>query len=476
MDRKGSASGVLGRAASLLLAGLALLTSTIGSAGPVSAGSSPRAATAVTPSPPGSLLWRVRYNGPAGGADEATAVGVSPDGSKVYVTGSSYGAALNADFATIAYNASTGARVWVKRYNGPAGGNDGATAMTVSPDGSRVFVTGPSWGESSGDDYATVAYAASTGAQLWAHRYDGGGLDDPTAIGVTPDGSEVFVTGSSQSAAGDWDYLTVGYTAATGSQFWTRRFDGGYNDNASSLGVSPDGTTVFVTGTQYGGPSNDTMDYTTIAYDTATGAQVWKGRYNGGWDDYASTLAVGPVGSKVYVAGGSYDGTRFNNATVSYDGSTGAQGWVTHNGSTDYHSNSIPMVRVSPDGSEIVVAGSVFDNVNAHDYVTYAYGASTGSLLWTHRYSSPGYSGDLPADLRFSPSGPRVYVTGMSASGPNTFAYKASTGATLWSRRARGKPVALTIAPGGSKVFVAGTYSSGTLDGTDYIVSAYRAP
>jgi DNA-binding beta-propeller fold protein YncE len=40
----------------------------------------------------GSQLWLARYDGPGHGSDEAQSVAVSPDGTKVYVTGTSQGA------------------------------------------------------------------------------------------------------------------------------------------------------------------------------------------------------------------------------------------------------------------------------------------------------------------------------------------------------------------------------------------------
>ena len=86
----------------------------------------------------------------------------------------SFGSTTSSDYATVAYDASTGTELWVTRYNGPGNGDDyAAYALGMSPDGSAVFVTGYSRGSTSGFDYATVAYDATTGAELWASRYNG---------------------------------------------------------------------------------------------------------------------------------------------------------------------------------------------------------------------------------------------------------------------------------------------------------------
>src|SRR5207249_4915568 len=113
----------------------------------------------------------------------------------VFVTGFIPGSTHYPDYATVAYDASTGARLWVKRYNGPGNAYDLARALGVSPDGTTVFVTGSSLRSASTYDYATVAYDASTGARLWVKRYNGpaNGSDGAYALGVSPDGSTVFV-------------------------------------------------------------------------------------------------------------------------------------------------------------------------------------------------------------------------------------------------------------------------------------------
>jgi DNA-binding beta-propeller fold protein YncE len=358
----------------------------------------------------GARLWAARYRD-----GTAAAVAVSPDGTTVYVTGSWQGA-TSADYATVAYNARTGAQLWAARYDGPAGGNDYASAVSVSPGGSRVYVTGSSDGATS-TDYATVAYSAATGARLWAARYNGAGkygYDSPNAMAVSPGGSRVYVTGRSQGAKTS-DYATVAYRAATGARLWAAR----YHRTASSFDIAyavaagPGGNSVYVTGSSQEGESSD---YATVAYNAATGARLWLARYR---DGAATAMRVSPDGSRVYVTGssqGRHDPGE--DATVAYRAATGTRQWVAryHSPNTDDGANSL---AVSPSGTRLYVTGSSLGPKSA-GYATVAYRAATGARLWAARYDGPGNSHDFAYAVVLGPAGTRVYVTGSSYAGKSS--------------------------------------------------------
>src|SRR5215831_6583220 len=161
----------------------------------------------------GKQLWVRRYNGPANRHDFATSVAVSPGGARVFVTGQSSGGATSIDYATVAYTAAAGRRLWVSRYNGPANASE-ASSVAVSPAGTTVYVTGFSEGPAAEDDYATVAYSAATGGQRWVSRYAGpsNGNSSACCMAVSPGGTRVFVTGYSYGGTTTGiDYATVAY-------------------------------------------------------------------------------------------------------------------------------------------------------------------------------------------------------------------------------------------------------------------------
>jgi PQQ-like domain len=186
----------------------------------------------------------------------------------VLVTGLSAGSGTGDDYATVAYDATSGARQWVKRYNGSANGADDAYDLAVSPDGSKAFVTGRSAGSGSDYDYATIAYDAATGAKQWAKRYNGpgNGADVATSVATSPDGATLIVTGQSVGSGGSDDYATVSYDPATGARQWLKRYNGSASgdDDASALAFGPGSHRVFVTGRSAGSGSD--FDYATVAY------------------------------------------------------------------------------------------------------------------------------------------------------------------------------------------------------------------
>jgi 6-phosphogluconolactonase (cycloisomerase 2 family) len=312
----------------------------------------------------GAQQWVKIYNSPGDNGDFAYSLAVSPTGGAVFVTG------VSGQYATtVAFNTSTGAQLWAKSYNNPAGTRSQSNSVTVSPSGKTVFVTG--YSVTTTIDYITVAYNAATGAQVWAKRYNGTGNSDDqaTSVTVSPAGSAVYVTGKSTGTNGVYDYATVAYNAATGAQLWAARYNGPGNIGAQAhvVAASPGGESVFVTGETTAGSG----DYATVAHDATTGAQQWVKLYNGPTDstDEALSMAVSSTGNAVYVTGESL-GTKgfYDYATVAYNPSTGAQLWATRYNAPSNVDAQADSVAVSPTGKTVFVTGYTGGN-----YTTVAY-------------------------------------------------------------------------------------------------------
>jgi WD40 repeat protein len=423
----------------------------------------------------GDELWVSRFNGPGDDFDSASAIAVSPDGSTVFVLGdtdvASYGPS---DWVTLAYDAATGLPRWVEHYG--SAGFDYSQAIAVSPNGSRVFVTGWREGANGTSDWATVGYDAATGGMLWDVIYAPSTfIDGSRAIGVSPDSSTVFVTGLSYSGT-NWNYTTTAYGAADGTKLWLRTYDGPIHgdDEGELLAVSPDGSTVFVSG--YSDGEGADADYATIAYDARTGSRLWLGRYDSPYhyNDYPEALMLSPDGARVFVTGHADSLDQPNRyATVAYDAATGSTLWVRRSKGRTINDEA-NAAAVSPDGSELFVTGYT-DDGRGRNYGTVAYDAGTGAELWRQGYDGPGEDQDTAYATGVTPDGSVVFVTGSSAgkwSGGDfgTVAYDAATGAVLWIKRYNGpgndvdNGEALVVSPDGSTVFVAGTSDGGATD------------
>jgi hypothetical protein len=208
--------------------------------------------------------WVQRYNGPGNNEDEARAVAADTNGN-VFVTGTSYGAGSDSDFATIAYS-SAGAPLWTNRYNGPENYDDEAMALGLDCAG-NVFVTGYSLSSASGYDYVTIKYS-NAGLPLWTNRFNGPMNDDDMPTALVVDGAgDVYVTGTS-IGSGYEDYATIKYSSA-GAPVWTNRYNGTGNRPDQATGIALGGSNVFVTGNSTG--SGGGRDFATVKYEIVSG-------------------------------------------------------------------------------------------------------------------------------------------------------------------------------------------------------------
>lgn len=180
----------------------------------------------------------------------------------------------------------------MSRFDGPATGEDSAGSMTINPQGSTLFVTGTSenrrmnsiYGSIKFKEWATVVYDTSDGQQKWVSRSSGFYGYSTYSIAVSPDGSRVFVAAESGSG---WapDYTTVAYVSETDNQTWTARYNGtgDAGDYPRSMAVSPSGDHIYVTGLSWGTYGGD---FLTVSYDTG-----WCG--SGGYKDGVVTTVGG---------------------------------------------------------------------------------------------------------------------------------------------------------------------------------------
>jgi len=419
----------------------------------------------------GAVIWEQRYAGLSRGQGVGECVAVDAGGN-VIVTGSSEGNDSGLDYYTAKYSPQ-GALLWERRYDSPNHGGDYVRAMALDADG-NVAVTGYSAGDRAFDFY-TVKYAASDGAVLWEHRYDGtGGWDDhPQALAVDADGN-VIVTGFS-TGTNVYGPYTAKYAAATGALVWEKHanFFGGIGGAAA---VTVDGSgNVIVTGAH------------TVKYAAANGAVLWSRR------------GAGVVGAVKADANGNVVVTGEGNATAKYASADGALLWFQAHAvmagwalALDAHGNAIITGRSSDQDSDavhtvkyassdgavlwerrhdagsnitsiakavavdesgnVVVAGYVWNGLN-HDYFTAKYAAADGAVLWEQRYDGQAGGEDRvenPSGLALGPNG-MVVITGVADGYPGS-----ATGYDITTVVYRDVPVSIALIQGSVRVRFAG--------------------
>ena len=211
-------------------------------------------------------LWVRTMNGTGSGIDEVQALASDVQGN-VYAL--IRGQAVDTAMVLVKHSLA-GERLWWRRYTYPGGVEPCGIALDRS---SNVFVTGTSANETSHPGIVTLEYSPN-GDSCWTEFFTAAGLaDSPSGIQVDVFGN-VYVSGTSTTAAGRMDATLLKYSNS-GSYQWSRVFDYGGGSQDTILASVLDST-----GCLYQVGSSDGR-YLAVKY-TFAGDRIWARRGGGG--------------------------------------------------------------------------------------------------------------------------------------------------------------------------------------------------
>jgi hypothetical protein len=276
----------------------------------------------------GAVMWTRRNTGSPGSSPDPSSINVSKDGTKVFAFGTIFNPATSADYKTIGYNASNGAVIFTRNYNGPDSGLDIAVSATNSSDGTKFIVTGFNT-DSGTQNYYTTCYSTNGGI-LWSYSYDNSGSDRPFAIAAGP--GRVYITGSSFGSGSD-DIFTVSLNDTNGDILSARRYEGpnsSCSDFAFDIDIDPNSTKYCIAGAS---DCDGNKDGYIACYDddenSTDDGVIWESCYDGpaSGSDRWNSIKIG-LDSGVYVNGTSAGvGTPGDCLSARFNIEDGASNW-----------------------------------------------------------------------------------------------------------------------------------------------------
>ena len=375
--------------------------------------------------PNGNLLWKQNYNSAWGRNDRGYACTVDPAGN-IYVLGRTYSMISMDDFLIIKYD-TNGNQQWVQTYNGPGNSNDHVNhyGQPIRYDNGRIYVTGYSYSVGTSYDATTICYDANSGAQLWIHRYHGGwGVDFGRSVIIS--GGFCYITGLANNGLTSNDVLTICYNKISGAVIWVKTYHGGLGPDFGFDITADNAGRVFVTGHiaarlilwgyEY--------DRVTIAYDGATGAQLWVRTFNANNGDNLGYGITTDESGNVYTTGFSNYPTSntVDIVTIAYDAPTGNQRWLAHyNGPQTLNSYEYSYCKPALDANgNVIIGGHGTNEFSSNDDLLVIAYDSNGNEQMIGRYNGLQNRDEYCYGVSVDPNG-NIYAAGFGSPPTGTY-------------------------------------------------------
>lgn len=358
----------------------------------------------------------------------------------VYVTGWREVSSSNWDIITAKYNA-LGTEVWLRTYDGTAGGIDQGHGIAVDASGNAYVVGQTESASTSSTDLIVIKYT-STGVRSWVATYDHGSQPDAGNTIAVDNAGNVLAAGYSGSLSTDYDFVTIKLSASTGAPLWAfgggetaARYDGPVSGADIALRLAVDSSNnVYVTGYSQGNADGGTIndDMATVKYNSS-GVPQWAARYDGpasSGKDSPNDLALDTSGD-VYVTGYSLNSSGdYDFVTIKYAGSTGAALWASPARYDGSGNDDIAYGVAASSAGYVYVTGT-----DGADIATVKYSAADGSEKWVNTQNGPSNGYDAGLDVAVDSRG-NVYVAGFTYSSSTTFDFVTikytASGAQAW--------------------------------------------
>ena len=395
----------------------------------------------------GITLWQTAFDASPLGEGLGSKVAVSPDGLTIAVVGTGIRSGPLGEIYTVAYEAATGRLLWSATYTTNIGVPDvtpsppplfvgwvGDGNVTFTSDGTAVVITGNVKSSNGDDDGVVVAYEVANGDVRWTNVAGGPGYQ--STGGAVSAGNDVYTIGQAQGSPESSGRVTFNATATrfdgrTGDVVWTASVSLRYSASPMGLAIDPSGKRLFATHTA--SPQNGNgVAWGTLAYDTATGTNLWLSRHEGdypGAPSYAlpTGIAAGPEvlmdngvrQSRVYVTGMviNEQANGYDFGTIAYDAETGGKLFEARYGT---ERDERPWaIAISADGSRVFTTGRNGppygggpSGGTAVEPMTISYDGATGAQLWVARYLTASGEGGDPIGVNASADGSRVVTAG----------------------------------------------------------------